>query len=487
MARNPSQTPEKQAALVLLYGATAADQEIYPLVGDAIVVGKHPSCDLVMKANDVSSLHCVISRRGNTFAVRDCKSRSGILINGERVYEGILHDEDVLKIGPFSFKVVIPPETRSFGNDREMRMDWLEWKRRNLLHLAWRLRSKVLALRSQLDARDRRAGLPSPRDTRLDDTQVLPNEGSVDRDGEFADTLRLSRDEQQAISAASLPPVPRPPECAEPSQLQSWRHELELYAQRLEEIRQAMATRHDAIVTSAAARSGGKSMENDIAQEKLKELEAKEQALREVEARLQSQRQEIVGLIAELKQLQAQVKHPADTHVKALEAENEQLRQRLASYESQSVDDSARSDIAERLDQAMREIEQLRSELAEKDDVIAQLQESEVPGDTDPADLEAELVQFRRELEEQREELRREMELLRQKDEELDEVGREMELELSRERAQIARERSELERLRAEVQGEMQRLERLRGVGDKLAGVQKLRQQIGSPSGGNGH
>jgi hypothetical protein len=53
-----------------------------------------------------------------------------------------------------------------------------------------------------------------------------------------------------------------------------------------------------------------------------------------------------------------------------------------------------------------------------------------------------------------------------------------MELELSRERAELARERQRLDRLREEARLELEKVQREAGVRDRLAPVQKLRDEI---------
>ena len=62
---------------------------------------------------------------------------------------------------------------------------------------------------------------------------------------------------------------------------------------------------------------------------------------------------------------------------------------------------------------------------------------------------------------------------MRDRNAELDEATREMEMEMSRERADLARERTRLERLRDEVKADLERMQRDGGVRESLAGVQR--------------
>jgi hypothetical protein len=123
----------------------------------------------------------------------------------------------------------------------------------------------------------------------------------------------------------------------------------------------------------------------------------------------------------------------------------------------------------------------LRSLLQEKDGVIEDLQKRLAPrpgGDSDMDSYEAELNQFRLQLEADRGKLGKEIEALRARNTELDDATRELELEMSRERAELARERTRVERLREEMRLELERVQREAGMRERLAPVQKLREEI---------
>src|SRR5207244_4122637 len=137
-------------------------------------------------------------------------------------------------------------------------------------------------------------------------------------------------------------------------------------------------------------------------------------------------------------------------------AENENLRALL-----QRHDDSVAiggSDISSQLDDLRVEVDLLHEELANKEKIIADLQQSGGSGgalqtETGPKsanDLEryeTELNDLRRQLEGDRKKLNDEVEVLRDRNKELDEAVREMEMEMSKERAELGRERIRLERV----------------------------------------
>jgi pSer/pThr/pTyr-binding forkhead associated (FHA) protein len=144
-----------QPALVLLYGTPGASLVRRPLDRDAVILGKSRGCDLVLTAPDVSTVHCVITRTAGGFSVRDCGSRAGTRLNGEPVEVAGLHDDDLLQVGPFCFRVVLPP-ARKTDPSAEPRHLRLERKRRTLVRLALAQRRRLAELQKALAA-----GLPA--------------------------------------------------------------------------------------------------------------------------------------------------------------------------------------------------------------------------------------------------------------------------------------------------------------------------------------
>lgn len=96
-----------QPALLVQHGNTA--QKHRPLDRAAVSLGQARGCDIELDAPEVSSIHCIITRGTDGLFLRDCNSRMGTRVNGERIKEGYLHDADILQVGPFSFQVYVPP------------------------------------------------------------------------------------------------------------------------------------------------------------------------------------------------------------------------------------------------------------------------------------------------------------------------------------------------------------------------------------------
>lgn len=72
--------------------------EVFPL-GDSVVLGRHPDCDIVLDAGAVSRQHARLTREGSDYYIEDLQSRNGTFLNGVRV-EGRqkLADNDQLRI-----------------------------------------------------------------------------------------------------------------------------------------------------------------------------------------------------------------------------------------------------------------------------------------------------------------------------------------------------------------------------------------------------
>jgi pSer/pThr/pTyr-binding forkhead associated (FHA) protein len=96
-----------QPALIVTFGST--NRKHRALVRTATVLGKASGCDVGLVAPDVSHVHCLIVRSPEGFRLRDCASRTGTRLNGDMVTEAMLRDGDILQVGPFSFRLYLPP------------------------------------------------------------------------------------------------------------------------------------------------------------------------------------------------------------------------------------------------------------------------------------------------------------------------------------------------------------------------------------------
>lgn len=71
-----------------------------PLLKERTILGRHPSCDLVIPDSSVSRHHAALLREEERFFVEDLRSRNGTLVNGRRVAgKRPLVDRDELSVG----------------------------------------------------------------------------------------------------------------------------------------------------------------------------------------------------------------------------------------------------------------------------------------------------------------------------------------------------------------------------------------------------
>jgi pSer/pThr/pTyr-binding forkhead associated (FHA) protein len=221
---------DKEAALpklILLFGSQ--EKKSWTLLRDAVTVGRARGCDIALEAPDVSSLHCLVWRTSTGLSVRDCGSRAGIQLNGDRIIEATLHDHDILQVGPFSFEVNVPT-TKPIGTSvLEARCQHLERSRRNLVRLALAYRKRLCDWQQlgdsgavMFDVHRRASGLRRRfRDFEQRVRQLEDAERGVTRDRELLDCElrerlgRLKKAEQdlaqrkaEVESAAPLNPNP---------------------------------------------------------------------------------------------------------------------------------------------------------------------------------------------------------------------------------------------------------------------------------------
>src|SRR5207244_10429198 len=69
------------------------------------VVGRAPTCDLVINDTSVSRRHAELAVDARTCVVRDLDSRNGTYVNGEQIVQSELRDGDRLVLGEVQLKL----------------------------------------------------------------------------------------------------------------------------------------------------------------------------------------------------------------------------------------------------------------------------------------------------------------------------------------------------------------------------------------------
>jgi hypothetical protein len=76
------------------------------LQGTLAVLGRDPSCDLVLNDVKCSRRHAVIEAGPHGMAIRDSGSANGVFVNGRRVERSVLAAGDVIRLGEIVIKVL---------------------------------------------------------------------------------------------------------------------------------------------------------------------------------------------------------------------------------------------------------------------------------------------------------------------------------------------------------------------------------------------
>jgi chromosome segregation ATPase len=381
--------------LVLLYGNTSKKYRY--LDRDVLVIGRARGCDMGLDAPDVSSLHCVISRAGTGFAIRDCQSRSGTKINGNPIREAVLHDGDLLQLGPFSFRVNLPLGC-SAPAARSSRLHHLERSRRNFARIAMRLR-KLVTLKE----------VPAPT---VADSQLALSQLSKQASGlklrlrEYDQRLHalenaerdLSRDRDALARDRALLEERRKEAEALTGQLDQRQRDLQAQDQRLEKRAQKL----DALERNWTPRL--KEHESRCREMESQQLNLVENG-RKVEQRaaeLENQRKELDSL----RRRQEKQQQDIEKHLQELKVHEEQLRKQQSDLEAQAkiLDQQKKefpmrdslagtSAVIVRLGQQKAALagaeESLREQRQQLDDLLASLQEAGPPVESvDAGELE---------------------------------------------------------------------------------------------------
>jgi pSer/pThr/pTyr-binding forkhead associated (FHA) protein len=72
-----------------------------------MVAGRHSSADLRLPLPDVSRRHCRFAFSNGSWQVFDLSSLNGLFVNNERVEQAMLHHLDLIRIGSYTFQVVL--------------------------------------------------------------------------------------------------------------------------------------------------------------------------------------------------------------------------------------------------------------------------------------------------------------------------------------------------------------------------------------------
>ena len=76
------------------------------LQGSFAVLGRDPSCDLVLNDVKCSRRHAVVEAGPDGLAIRDTESANGVFVNGQKVERAKLHEGDLVRLGEVVLRVL---------------------------------------------------------------------------------------------------------------------------------------------------------------------------------------------------------------------------------------------------------------------------------------------------------------------------------------------------------------------------------------------
>jgi hypothetical protein len=95
----------------LLIKDQSGEREV--MLVDTIVVGRDPQCDITTADPLLSRRHAEFVVSGQAVIVRDLKSRNGMLVNGRRLSEAVLHPGDVVQLSHLAVTLLSRIEART--------------------------------------------------------------------------------------------------------------------------------------------------------------------------------------------------------------------------------------------------------------------------------------------------------------------------------------------------------------------------------------
>ncbi|MBI2804613.1 MAG: FHA domain-containing protein [Planctomycetes bacterium] len=96
-----------------------------PLGVPTTFIGRGEGCDIRLNVNGVDALHCVLVHGPDGLHLRDLNSEQGTWLNGERIENSLLKSGDVVKVGPFQFRVELSAPTNVGSANHEPPTDEL--------------------------------------------------------------------------------------------------------------------------------------------------------------------------------------------------------------------------------------------------------------------------------------------------------------------------------------------------------------------------
>jgi HD-GYP domain-containing protein (c-di-GMP phosphodiesterase class II)/pSer/pThr/pTyr-binding forkhead associated (FHA) protein len=114
---NADAAPHGEPDVIILDGPRSGE---VISIGDRLLVGRSPGCDLVLLGEHVSRTHAELTFNGETYSVRDLASHNGTYVNERLVTSAPVHDGDHIKIGDFTLRARLYPGLTRLSTDSQV-------------------------------------------------------------------------------------------------------------------------------------------------------------------------------------------------------------------------------------------------------------------------------------------------------------------------------------------------------------------------------
>jgi pSer/pThr/pTyr-binding forkhead associated (FHA) protein len=413
-----------QPALVPVAGNY--DKKPRSLEREVTTIGRARGSDLCMEANEISTLHCLIYRTAEGYRIRDCNSRCGTRVNGESIKSKLLHDTDIINLGPFSFEFRQPVSLFPKDGVRldPVKVEHLKRSRRKLAQLAIKLRKRQGGATPRETEWAQKANLLKDKirsyDQRLNELEEAEKELTDER----LQLERAAEAQRRHVQEIETHLAKRLAD-AEDEIRQKWQE----FQQRChaEEVRAASTSQPEAIAHEASAALSALQQSLDDKNARLQQVEdqwarqqelwhreqqefsimkeqwAKDQAdlnvlqeqqrmtLAEKEAAVRTQKAELLRMMGDIKKMQEDLRKQAKPDLRALQDEVERLTRENAELRQH----------AQPMDTVSGEMKELGEEVARLSRENAELREQRPTVDQSSAAVEqlhAEIALLRAEL-----------------------------------------------------------------------------------------
>src|SRR5579864_2085468 len=112
-SRSSRSRPPMKLSLVVVNAGKASGQTI-PIKTPQFVIGRDEACNLRPASAMISKKHCALVVKAGKVSLIDFDSTNGTLLNDQPVKGEVpIKNDDMLKIGPLSFRVVIEASSPS--------------------------------------------------------------------------------------------------------------------------------------------------------------------------------------------------------------------------------------------------------------------------------------------------------------------------------------------------------------------------------------